>query len=169
MNCSGIIRKVDELGRIVIPVEVRRILNIKEGEIIEFNIDNENIILKKKSPVESYINLICEVGNNIDLNSDSDYMITDREKIITSSNNIFVNKKLNNELINLLNNHEELSKLDNIEIDGVRINSTAYVFPYYYENDIAGFLIFYNIYNVDNYKKLAKFICNYLRNKISLT
>ena len=47
MKTTGIIRRIDELGRIVIPKEIRRSLRIKEGENIEILIDNDNIILKK--------------------------------------------------------------------------------------------------------------------------
>ena len=43
---TGIIRRIDELGRIVIPKEIRKSLRIKEGESLEILIDNEDIILK---------------------------------------------------------------------------------------------------------------------------
>lgn len=44
---TGIIRKVDELGRIVIPVEIRNDFNIDEGERIEIHVEGDCIILKK--------------------------------------------------------------------------------------------------------------------------
>lgn len=44
---SGAIRRVDELGRIVIPKNIRQTLNIMEGEPLEFFVNNEEIILKK--------------------------------------------------------------------------------------------------------------------------
>lgn len=47
MKSTGIVRKVDELGRVVIPIEVRRTLGIKEKDPIEIFIDGEQIILKK--------------------------------------------------------------------------------------------------------------------------
>lgn len=50
MKATGIVRAVDELGRIVIPKETRRVLNIKEKDSIEFYIDGESIVLKKYSP-----------------------------------------------------------------------------------------------------------------------
>lgn len=50
MKATGIIRKVDDLGRIVIPMELRRILDIKEGLGLAFFVDGEEIILKKHQP-----------------------------------------------------------------------------------------------------------------------
>lgn len=47
MRSVGIVRKVDELGRIVIPKELRDSLKIKEKDSIEIFVENENIILKK--------------------------------------------------------------------------------------------------------------------------
>lgn len=47
MKSTGIVRKVDELGRIVIPKELRNIRNIKEGDPVEVFVEGENIILKK--------------------------------------------------------------------------------------------------------------------------
>lgn len=44
---SGIVRKTDDLGRIVIPKEMRRALNLKEGDPLEFFLENSSIILKK--------------------------------------------------------------------------------------------------------------------------
>ncbi|MDZ5608441.1 AbrB/MazE/SpoVT family DNA-binding domain-containing protein [Bacillus pseudomycoides] len=48
MKNTGISRKVDELGRVVIPVELRRTLGIGEGTSLEFHVDGENVVLKKK-------------------------------------------------------------------------------------------------------------------------
>lgn len=47
MKSTGIVRKVDDLGRIVIPKELRRTLDIKETDLMEIYIDGEEIILRK--------------------------------------------------------------------------------------------------------------------------
>ena len=52
MNTTGIVRRIDDLGRIVIPKEIRKTLRIKDGDPLEINISNENIILKKYSTLE---------------------------------------------------------------------------------------------------------------------
>ena len=50
MKSTGIVRKVDELGRIVLPIELRRTLDIAEKDAIEIYVDGESIILKKYEP-----------------------------------------------------------------------------------------------------------------------
>jgi transcriptional pleiotropic regulator of transition state genes len=50
MKATGIVRKVDELGRIVLPIELRRTLNIKIKDPIEIYVDEDYILLKKYEP-----------------------------------------------------------------------------------------------------------------------
>ncbi len=50
MKATGIVRKVDELGRIVLPIELRRTLNIKIRDPIEIFVDEDYILLKKYEP-----------------------------------------------------------------------------------------------------------------------
>ncbi|AJA46232.1 hypothetical protein CPAST_c01320 [Clostridium pasteurianum DSM 525 = ATCC 6013] len=50
MKSIGVVRRVDELGRIVIPIELRRTLNIAEKDALEIYVDGEQIILKKYEP-----------------------------------------------------------------------------------------------------------------------
>lgn len=50
MKSTGIVRKVDELGRIVLPIELRRTLGIEEKDRIEIFVDGESIILRKYRP-----------------------------------------------------------------------------------------------------------------------
>lgn len=50
MKSTGVVRKVDELGRIVLPIELRRTLGIEEKDALEIYVDHEKIILKKYEP-----------------------------------------------------------------------------------------------------------------------
>lgn len=50
MKSTGIVRKVDELGRVVIPIELRRTLGIEEKDALEIYVDDDKIILKKYKP-----------------------------------------------------------------------------------------------------------------------
>ena len=50
MKATGIVRKVDELGRVVIPIELRNNLGIKEKDPIEIYVDGSSIVLKKYQP-----------------------------------------------------------------------------------------------------------------------
>ena len=50
LKSTGVVRKVDELGRIVIPIELRRTMGIEEKDALEIYVDSEKIILKKYEP-----------------------------------------------------------------------------------------------------------------------
>ena len=50
MKSTGIVRKVDELGRIVLPIELRRTLDIAERDELEIYLDDDKVILKKYEP-----------------------------------------------------------------------------------------------------------------------
>ena len=54
MKSTGIVRKVDELGRVVLPIELRRNLNIQEKDSLEIFVDDEKIILKKYEPADIF-------------------------------------------------------------------------------------------------------------------
>lgn len=56
MKSTGIVRKVDELGRVVIPIELRRILDIHEKDALEIYVDHDEIVLKKYTP-----NMTCPI------------------------------------------------------------------------------------------------------------
>ena len=61
MKNTGIVRKVDELGRIVLPVEMRRVLEISEKDPLEIYVDGESVILKKYQPTC----IFCDSGKNL--------------------------------------------------------------------------------------------------------
>ena len=164
MNSSGIYRKVDELGRIVIPVEIRKILNIKEGENLEFNIQKNNIILNKKSLILQNIDFFKGMENAIASTIDGNYIITDREKVILSSNKELIDKDLNDELINLLETYEEYILIKNKIIS----DKELVVFPYYIDNNVAGFIILYDINDLNKYISLVKFLVNYVRDVLRI-
>ena len=69
MKSTGIIRKVDDLGRIVLPIELRRTLDIAERDEIEIYMENDKIILQKFEPAcifcESTRGLMSYRGKNV--------------------------------------------------------------------------------------------------------
>lgn len=69
MKSTGIIRKVDELGRIVLPIEIRRTLDIEERDELEIFMDNDQIVLQKFEPscifCSSSKGLISYQGKNV--------------------------------------------------------------------------------------------------------
>ncbi len=66
MKATGIVRKIDALGRIVLPIEIRDTLGIKERDPLEIFVDGENIVFKKYSPTC----IFCEATENLTLYKD---------------------------------------------------------------------------------------------------
>ncbi|MCD8501024.1 MAG: AbrB/MazE/SpoVT family DNA-binding domain-containing protein [Bacillaceae bacterium] len=77
MKSTGIVRKVDELGRVVIPIELRRTLDIAEKDALEIYVDNEKIILKKYKP-----NMTCQVTGEV---SDDNLSLAGGKIILSAS------------------------------------------------------------------------------------
>ena len=69
MKSTGIVRKVDELGRIVLPIELRRTLDIKERDSLEIFVEGASVILKKYRPTcifcDSAKDIVIFKGKNI--------------------------------------------------------------------------------------------------------
>ena len=63
MKSTGIVRKVDELGRIVLPIELRRTLDINEKDSLEISVDGSHIILKKYEPACIFCNSANDIIN----------------------------------------------------------------------------------------------------------
>mgnify|MGYP001092670673 CR=1 FL=1 len=83
MKATGIVRRIDDLGRVVIPKEIRRTLRIREGDPLEIFVDREGeVILKKYSPIgelgdfaKEYADSLHETAGHISIIADRDVVI----------------------------------------------------------------------------------------------
>ena len=88
MKTTGIIRRIDDLGRIVIPKELRRNLHIKNGDTIEIFVDMDNIILKKYSPMESIEDAAIKYVESFNQVLKHNVIVTDKDKVIAVSGSL---------------------------------------------------------------------------------
>lgn len=85
MKATGIVRRIDDLGRVVIPKEIRRNLRIREGEPLEIFVDREGaVILKKYSPIGELSSLAGEYAASIHEALGKPVFIADRDSIIAA-------------------------------------------------------------------------------------
>lgn len=75
MKSTGIVRKVDELGRVVIPIELRRTLGIEQKDSLEIYVDEDKIILKKYMP-----NMTCSITGTV---SDDNMSLLDGNLVLS--------------------------------------------------------------------------------------
>ena len=65
MKCTGIIRRIDDLGRVVIPKEIRRTLNLKEGDPLELYVTNDMVCFQRYYPEAGYKERIRSLIENL--------------------------------------------------------------------------------------------------------
>ena len=88
MKATGIVRRIDDLGRVVIPKEIRRTMRIREGDPLEIYTDKDGeVIFKKYSPMgemSGFAEQICE-----SMNKTADYpaLVCDRDSVIAAAGN----------------------------------------------------------------------------------
>ncbi len=86
MKATGIVRRIDDLGRVVIPKEIRRTMRIREGEPLEIFVDREGeVILKKYSPIGELSNFAQEYADALAEETGHAVFIMDRDIIIAVS------------------------------------------------------------------------------------
>ena len=173
MKSTGITRRIDDLGRIVIPKEIRKNLKIIENEVLEIFINNDEIILKKFSPFNDSEKVLSDYIKVINDMTGNDVIITDRDKVILSSKKLeekLLNKKLSEYVNDLIENRSIFLSNDmkGIEvIDNEKIKQNYYFIPFIIDSDVVGSIIMFSSKEFDeNSKSLlliaSKLLVNYI-------
>lgn len=165
MKSTGIIRRIDDLGRVVIPKEIRKNLNIKENDSLEIFIDGENIILKKYSnlsKVEKLFNKYINILNEITSNS---VIITDREKVLatTKKEEKLIGKEISAYLDNILESRNKVLSNDNSGLEitkGNILEGNYYILPMIVNSDINGLIIIISNNEISDLSKVSLEIIN---------
>ena len=115
MKATGIVRRIDDLGRVVIPKEIRRTLRIREGDPLEIFTDREGeVILKKYSPIGELGDFASEYAESLHNTSGHIICVADRDSIIAvsgASKKEFLEKQLSSELEKIMESKARLSLL----------------------------------------------------------
>lgn len=163
MKATGVIRRIDELGRIVIPKELRKSLRIKEGENIEiYTNDNENIILKKFSSLKNINDLADNIVEAIYNNTKINTLLFDNDVVIAyagKSKKEYINKSIGNFLIEIINNKKNVlnSESNLIEIVNNKEDEVRYNINLIKQNGdiLGGILLFSNDQDLENTRLLV--------------
>lgn len=88
MKATGIVRRIDELGRVVIPKEIRRTLRIREGDPLEIFTDREGkVVLKKYSPIGELSTFAKQYAESLGSTLGATICVTDHDQIIAAAGN----------------------------------------------------------------------------------
>lgn len=102
MKATGIVRRIDDLGRVVVPKEIRRVLRIREGDPLEIFTNNTGeVILKKYSPINDLSEVANEYAETVSKILGGTIIVSDTDQIIAASGigrKEFNDKKVDSEL-----------------------------------------------------------------------
>lgn len=112
MKATGIVRRIDDLGRVVVPKEIRRTLRIREGDPLEIFTDREGeIILKKYSPIGELGQFAKQYADSLNQTTGHIVAITDKDQFIAASGPTkkdLLTKGISRELEELINERESV-------------------------------------------------------------
>ena len=171
MKSTGVIRRIDELGRIVIPKEIRRNLGIRDGENVEIFTESDSIILKKYNRITSTSELAKNLAEIINNEFAYKMIVTDREKVIAVSglNNELLNKKLTKEQIGIIDKREIIEKQDyKLILEEIELTGNILYIPVISLNDSIGLIIMYNEKNFTNELSIGKLVSSIFAKKLDI-
>lgn len=175
MKATGIVRRIDDLGRVVVPKEIRRTLRIREGDPLEIFTDREGeIILKKYSPIGELSQFAGQYAESLAQTSGCLVCITDRDHVIAAAGNgkkDFDGKPISKQLENVITDRETFyAKKDEkgfvkITLDDSGDFQSQVVSTIICEGDAIGSVVMYNKENMspgETESKLARVAAGFL-------
>lgn len=124
MKATGIVRRIDDLGRVVIPKEIRRTLRIREGDPLEIFVDRDGeVILKKYSPIGELGDFAKEYAESLFESIGHVTMISDRDTIISvagGSKKELLDKSIGSILESCMDNRKSQLEVNNGTYELVR-------------------------------------------------
>ncbi len=108
MKATGIVRRIDDLGRVVIPKEIRRTMRIREGDPLEiFTAADGEVIFKKYSPMGDFAEFTAQYAEVLSKALNMPVLITDRDRVIAAagvSKKEYADKRISGELESVMEN-----------------------------------------------------------------
>ena len=111
MKATGIVRRIDDLGRVVIPKEIRKNLRIKEGDNLEIFVEGEEVILKKYSMMNKINDLAQELTDAIYTFMKHSIFITDTDQVVAGSGPLkknYINKNISDFITESIKRREKM-------------------------------------------------------------
>ena len=159
MKATGVVRRIDDLGRIVIPKEIRRTLKINDGDNLEIYVSDDCILLKKFCFLNSsfimaqkFVDVFYKINHKI-------LLITDNEKVIAGSNE-YINKSLSTTIVDIIKKRSDVEKKSNIILNGNILN--FYLYPIISSSDAIGSVLLVNDNISSEDKSIVKMISAFL-------
>lgn len=152
MKATGIVRRIDDLGRVVIPKEIRRTLRIREGDPLEIFVDREGeVILKKYSPIQELGQFAQEYSESLFLSLNKTVLISDRDTFIAAdgpNKKDYLSKNISSLLERVMEDRQALVKDSFVALELIKdqpaINASYVVQPIIANGDPVGALVIFS-------------------------
>ena len=148
MKATGIVRRIDDLGRVVIPKEIRRTMRIREGDPLEIYTDRDGeVIFKKYSPIGEMNSFAAEYADTLQKTSGLPIFICDRDAIIAvsgASKREYLDRKISRSLEEIIESRSLYQREGGKETIPLTDDGSHYVscaMPIISEGDITGAII----------------------------
>ncbi len=145
MKATGIVRRIDDLGRVVIPKEIRRVFRIREGDALEiFTSRDGEVIFKKYSPVGEMSSFSTQYAETLYKICQMAVVITDRDNVIAcagASRKEYMERKLSEDFDAIMNSRALFSDVDKTKRVAVTDGASAFVryaMPIITDGDVVG-------------------------------
>ena len=149
MKATGIVRRIDDLGRVVIPKEIRRTMRIREGDPLEIftNRDGE-VIFKKYSPIGELSDFAGQICESLHKSTDGVAAVCDRDSVIACAGvpkKELVDKRVSEGLSEIMDGRKLYTAAQGIEIpfiDGDEKLFISVAAPILAEGDVMGCVVY---------------------------
>lgn len=166
MKALGVVRRIDDLGRIVIPKEIRRNFKINEGDSIEIFVDNNGIILKKYSLLDDMVEVASDLVDVVRKIYGKNVIITDKERVIASVKDLrkeYFDKELTSTIKEKIEDRSEyLSSSDSLIVLDSESLVNYFLVPIIADSDSLGSVILIGDDITSEDKNLVRFITSIL-------
>ena len=150
MKATGIVRRIDDLGRVVIPKEIRRTMRIREGDPLEiYTAKDGEVIFKKYSPMGELSDFATHMCDTMGKTTGHTAAICDRDMIIATSGAArrdLLEKRISDELENIIESRKLYRRGENdskiYAVDGMDNYFVALASPILSEGDVSGCVLF---------------------------
>ena len=147
MKSTGVVRRVDDLGRIVIPKEIRQTLRIRDGESLEIFVDREMIALKKFSKMSDMDDVSKQLVDIINAAINKTVLVTDRDKFIAGAGPLkkkYFEANISHYLEGVMRNSESIvfNNVQNISlVEGDIEKLASIIVPIIMNGDVMGLVL----------------------------
>lgn len=155
MEPMGVLRRIDELGRIVIPKGIRSRLKINEGDRVELILENDTeLLLRKYSPIHEIKDNVKNMLIALEKELNIPVLLCNNEIFLASSSlkyEYYIEKPISSKLLSLLNERKNVG-LVNTNLSNINEPLNCMIYPLAKNSELIGGLIMIGINNVDDWQ-----------------